>query len=243
MKLIQLNIWGGKLQYQIPAFLKAEAPDIVCMQEVNDLPGPSGALFVALDELQAAVGLGHRFMSPVYSYNYMRRKIGYGNAMLSRLALDECDTVFTNGAYSEDFDLTSDDYNVRNLQHAVIAVNGKSVHVLNYHGFLVIGSKLGTEQTLAHARMIANYVAQLDGPIILTGDFNLSPASAAIRLLDDLLVNLPVLHGLRTTYSRFNVHEEVCDYVFVSKDISVESFRASDQLVSDHRALVLEFNV
>ncbi|MGH7194602.1 MAG: hypothetical protein ACREJM_13880 [Candidatus Saccharimonadales bacterium] len=36
MKIIQLNIWQGKLGKPIIDYLNAEKPDFVCMQEVND---------------------------------------------------------------------------------------------------------------------------------------------------------------------------------------------------------------
>jgi endonuclease/exonuclease/phosphatase family metal-dependent hydrolase len=83
MKLIQLNIWGGKLQHQIPKFLSEEEPDIVCMQEVHDLKGPSGAVFVTLDEIKQKCGFAYSYMSPTYSSTYQRRANSFGNAILT----------------------------------------------------------------------------------------------------------------------------------------------------------------
>ncbi len=52
MKLVRLNIWGGKLGQQSIDFLQAEQFDFVCLQEVNELQGTSGyGFFATLDEL------------------------------------------------------------------------------------------------------------------------------------------------------------------------------------------------
>ena len=243
MKLIQLNIWGGKLQYQIPAFLNKEQPDIVCMQEVNDLPGPSGALFVTLDELKEAGNFQHCFMSPTYSSKYMNRTTRYGNAILSRLPFLKTETVFTYGQYKDSFDLTTDDFNVRNFQHAQIEYRGQIINVLNHHGYLVRESKLGNHETAHQMQLIAAALNSLTGPIILAGDFNLSPHSESIGLLNKQLRNLSAEYNLNSTYTSFNKHIEVCDYIFVSDSIKVKAFHASDEVVSDHKALVLEFDI
>jgi len=36
MKILQLNIWGGRLGVQISELIHAEKPDVVCLQEVID---------------------------------------------------------------------------------------------------------------------------------------------------------------------------------------------------------------
>lgn len=244
MKLVQLNIWGGKLEHQILSFIDQEQPDIVCMQEVNDLKGPSGALFATLDEIQEKSGLQHKFMSPSYISRYQKRSNGFGNAILSRYPLTQTNTTFTVGQYNPDFDLTEDDYNVRNLQHAVADCNGRNLHIFNHHGFLVVDSKLGNDETLSQMKLILSEIQKVIGqPVLLAGDFNLSPESESIALFDNSLRNLPKEHGLKSTYTQFNHHELVCDYIFVNNLVKVTKFGASKELVSDHKALILEFEI
>lgn len=243
MKLIQLNIWGGKLKFQILDFLTAEQPDIVCMQEVNDLPGPAGALFATLDEIKQAGNFEDLAMSPVCSYAYMNRQSLYGNATLSRLPIIDFRTVFTNGQYKDGFDATTDDDNSRNFQHAIIKAGTANIHVLNYHGYFVAGSKDGNQETMRQVQLLADYLKSLTGPVILAGDFNLAPTSPSITILDNLLTNLSSQHKLTNTYTQLSIHKVVCDYIFVNDAVKVSKFSASEQLVSDHKALILEFEV
>ncbi|MDB5164518.1 MAG: hypothetical protein JWL89_144 [Candidatus Saccharibacteria bacterium] len=243
MKLVQLNIWGSKLMYQILDFVEEQSPDILCMQEVQAMPGASGNLFATLDEIKQAGQFEEELMSPTQSFNYMRRTVDYGNAILSRYPITASSTTFTSGLCKQDFDLTTDDTNVRNLQHVSPQINGQSVHVLNHHGYYVAESKRGNDETKRQMSIIADYIKTLDGPVILTGDFNLSPDSASIGILNQVLTNLSVEHKLENTYGQLSHHNTVCDYIFVNDLVNVTNFSVSDELVSDHKALILDFEV
>jgi endonuclease/exonuclease/phosphatase family metal-dependent hydrolase len=242
MKIVQLNIWGGKLQYQIPEFLKKENPDIVCMQEVHDLKGPSGAVFATLDEIKQKCGYEFVYMSPVYSSQYQQRSNRFGNATLSKFKIKERHTIFTSGQYKDSFDLSIDDFNVRNFQHLVLDC-GPGLNVLNHHGYLLENTKEGNQETLRQMKMIADYINKLSGPIILAGDFNLSPTSQSITELDKILINLPVEYGLKSTYNFLNSNNTVSDYIFVNDKVQALKFGSSEDLVSDHQALILEFTI
>lgn len=244
MKIIQANIWGGKLGQQIIDFLAAEQPDLVCMQEVNDLEGRSGYKFFAtLNEIKEGAGLSHAFMAPTYSARYMEREISYGNAILSRLPFDSTDTIFTYREYIRNFDVVRDGGNIRNLQIASVKVDGKPLTIMNHHGWHVVDSKQGNAETMRQMRMIAEKIRSLRGPIILCGDFNLSPDSESLALINHELTNLSKQNGLKRTYGPLSKVDEVCDYIFVNDKIKVNSFQMSDELISDHKALILEFDL
>jgi endonuclease/exonuclease/phosphatase family metal-dependent hydrolase len=240
MKLVQLNIWGGKLLYQILDFVAQEKPDFLCLQEAHDLKGPSGNLFATLEEIKEAGGFSESFMSPAYELNYMERKAGYGNAILFREKADSAKTIFTRGQLKMGYDCLNDDNNVRNLQHIQFA-NG--LNILNHHGFYVHDTKAGNHETLKQMQIIADYVTSLSGSIILAGDFNLSASSESIQLLGENLRNLSAENNLKTTYTNLTIHNDVCDYIFVNDQIKVKQFSASEQLVSDHKPLILEFDI
>ncbi len=244
MKIIQLNIWQGKLGLQLIDFLKAEKPDFVCMQEVNDLKGRAGYKFFAtLDELKREGGFEHSFLSATYSSRYMERTLQYGNAILSRLPIDTFETIFTRGKFVKNFDITKDDGNIRNLQHVTIQAGGKTLHILNHHGFRIPETKAGNEDTVMAMKIIADKIGGLNGPIILCGDFNLAPDSESIGVISAKLRNLSVENGLKRTYTELSIVNAVCDYIFINDRVKVERFEMSEALVSDHKALVLEFEV
>jgi endonuclease/exonuclease/phosphatase family metal-dependent hydrolase len=255
MKIIQLNIWGGKLGQQIIDFLQTEQPDFVCMQEVNDLKGRAGYKFFAtLDEIKEEVGFADAFMSPTYSSRYMERKLEYGNAILSKLPFTTTQTVFTRGQYQRNFEVTRDDSNIRNLQIATVELDkrsGKSpgkirLHILNHHGYHLFGTKIGDAESLRATQIIADSIDLLTAtnePIILCGDFNLAPNSQSLAILNSRLTNLSIVHHLRRTYNQFSAVHEVCDYIFINDRIKPRHFQMSKALLSDHKALILEFDV
>lgn len=75
----------------------------------------------------------------------------------------------------------------------------------------------------------------------MTGDFNLEPHSESLELINNMLTNLPIKYGLKTTRTELTHKTEVCDYIFVNDQVKVESFKALEDIASDHMALVTVF--
>jgi endonuclease/exonuclease/phosphatase family metal-dependent hydrolase len=242
VKLVQLNAWGGRLEHQLTDLLIEEAADFVCLQEIISMKG-KGALTIPLEKLQTELGLPKAFMSPVFSFSLMSKHASFGNAILSKLPFAVQQTIFTNLEYNNDFDIDADDNNVRNLQHVIVNIGDAQLNILNHHGHRIRQHKNGDQQTLLQIIQIADYIKLLRGPIILAGDFNLAPHSQSLEVLNASLRNLSVEHQLTTTRTQFSAKKEVCDYIFVSEGITVSNFRASDTLVSDHQALILDFEI
>jgi len=244
MKIIQLNIWGGKLGQQIIDFLSREEPDFVCMQEVNDLKGRSGYKFFAtLDEIKAGAGFAEAFMSASYSSRYMERALEYGNAVLSRFPAVDTKKIFTRGEYKRNFDITKDDGNIRTLQLVAVQTENGLLTILNHHGHHVPDTKAGNDETVRQMGLVADVIDGLEGAVIMCGDFNLKPDSQSLAVINDRLANLSVKNGLKSTYSQFGSVSGVCDYIFVNGSVKVRRFETSDALVSDHNALILEFDL
>lgn len=240
MKIVQLNAWGARLGRQVGGLLEREKPDIVCLQEIIETEG-DGALCAPLHEIQEQSGINYSFHSPVFSFSLMNKSAHFGNTILSTTPFNATETIFTNLDYKENFSFDTDDYNVRNLQHAIVEYNSKPLHILNHHGHHVREHKNGNDDTLRQMKLISNYIKTLDGPVVLAGDFNLAPHSESIEVLNAQLTNLCTVHNVKTTRTVLTHKTEVCDFIFVSNDITVKSFRVSDEVVSDHQALILEF--
>jgi len=244
MKLVQLNVWAGRLEFQLDHFLQAEKPDIVCLQEaVSFDKSPGTGFFLTTDAIQNTCQLKHIAFSPILSFGYMGGVARFGNGILSRLPITESETVFTHLEHKSDFVWGGHSSNIRNFVHAVVEVDGKSCHVLTHHGYWISEHKNGNETTTAQMHQLTTYIKKLKGPIILTGDFNLVPGSESLKELNHLLSNLSVEYGLKTTRTSLTKKTEVCDYIFVNDEVKVKSFKASDEVVSDHQALILEFNI
>lgn len=162
---------------------------------------------------------------------------------MSQYPITHTKTIFTNLEYVNNFSFEEHDYNIRNLQHAAVDIEGKTVHILNHHGHHVREHKNGTDDTLRQCQQIMDYIDTLDGPVILAGDFNLSPTSKSIEMINSKLRNLPLEYKLKTTRNHLTNKSEVCDYIFVNDQVNIQNFEMLEDVVSDHAALLLDFNL
>ena len=240
MKILQLNIWGGKLGKQIIELLEREQPDVVCFQEAVELEGEKTFFITTAKEIASLAGMKFTFFTPSFAFNLMNRKAYWGNIILSKFAFSNTNAVFTRGEFFDNFDFLEDDYNMRNLQHVVVERNGKPLHVLNHHGHHIHQHKMGDAETLRQCGMIADYIKTLEGDVVLTGDFNLAPESESLGLLNSFLVNHAKDSGVTTTRTSLTHKTEVCDYIFTSKGLAASNFKVLSDIASDHAALVIE---
>jgi len=243
LKLLQLNAWGGRLEYAIDDLLHVEKPDILCLQEAISFEAEGSGLFITLENVQKEHNLPYRAFGPVFSFSYMKGVAKFGNAVLSRRPINKSKVVFTHLEHQDDYMWGEHSNNMRNFVHAVIDVDGRPCHIITHHGFWVPDHKQGNSETLKQMKHLADYIKTLEGPIILTGDFNLSPDSESLRELNGMLTNLSIEHRLKTTRTNLTYKTETCDYIFVSKAVKIKSFEALDKVVSDHKALKLEFEL
>jgi len=234
-------MWNGRLGKQVIEFINAEKPDFVCLQEVLSLPGGAAGWFLTpIEDLQAAVGMELTY-APFLDFHFMNRTAEIGIAVLSALPVASQSITFTGRQFIKDFDSLESDGNARNLLHTTFDSNGEALHVLTHHGHYTPGSKDGDEETMRQCGIIADYVAKLDGKVVLTGDFNLEPHSPSLEKINAALHNATIDYGLKTTYSKFGRLGMTCDYIFTNDAVKVLNFAMSDELLSDHAALVMEF--
>ncbi len=241
MKLVQLNVWwGGKLTKDILNFLKDEDADILCLQEAVSLNKPDPALFLHIEAIQRDLDYQSAVFGGAFSFKFMEGKARFGNAVLSKEPIKRSEVIYTNLEHKDNFDFNTHDYNVRNLVHAEVIHSSKPVHVLTHHGHHIPDHKNGNADTYRQMQQIKEYIDTLSGPVILTGDFNLSPKSESLELLNNSLTNLCATNNLTTTRTNLTDKVEVCDYIFVNNQVKVNKFYASDKVVSDHQALILD---
>lgn len=242
MKILQLNIWAGRLKRQIIDLVFREKPDVICLQEVVRLPGKESVFITTLDELQDELNFQHVFFAPLFSFGYMNRKAELGNCIMSQHSISSEYAEFTNLEYIENLDFTEiGDYNVRNFQHAVIESNIGSINVLNHHAHHLRGYKRGDENTLRQCTRIAEYALNMGRKTIVCGDFNLEPTSESLEKINAVLVNHIKEQGITSTRTPLTHKTEACDYIFTSPDIEVKDFQVLDDVASDHKALTVTF--
>jgi endonuclease/exonuclease/phosphatase family metal-dependent hydrolase len=239
---MQLNIWAGRLEREIKKFVENEQPDIVCLQEAISFDSGDTGMFFTVENIQQSVDLEFVAFAPVFSFSFMGGIAKFGNCVLSRYPIQKTESIFTHLEYKDNFDFNTDSVNVRNFINATMDIDGTIYHVVTHHGFHVPDHKEGNEETLRQMSALGDYIDQIDGNIILTGDFNLAPHSKSLEIINQRLINQSIKAKLKTTRNQLTHKTEVCDYIFTSNDVQISSFKAADDLISDHKALLMEFS-
>ncbi len=246
MKILQTNIWQGRLVKNFIDLVKETNPDIITLQEVCSCKETEFQTLnlSSYEDIKAEFPNYNEVLAPTYSFKTMDADIMFENVILSKYPVVDNKVVFTNGEFKKDFNTKYDDYNIRNFVHAIIDINGSKLNVITHHGHHVEGTKEGNEETLRQMVMLRDYIKQLSGPVILTGDFNLSPKCESLEILNAELKNLCILNNVQTTRNEFSRKAiQVCDYIFINDLVKVNNFEVEKMLVSDHQALLLDFGI
>ncbi|MBI4059497.1 hypothetical protein HY406_00340 [Candidatus Giovannonibacteria bacterium] len=258
MKLVSLNILGGKVFEPLMAFVKSAAPDtdIFCFQEVFRCPkGPvesHGTRTNILADLVSALEGFQCYFCPVQNgidlEDFVDFDIETGQAIFVKKSLNV-------GGAGEIF-VYRDRNGAENIKTIPAALNyiqiereGKKFTVCNFHGLAFPGDKLDTPERLKQSERIVKFLDGVDGQKVLCGDFNLLPDTESIKMIGAEMKNLISAFGIERTRSRLSPFygkedfQPFADYTFVSSDINVKSFHVPDVEVSDHLPMILEFGV
>lgn len=261
MKVVFLNIWGGKMYELLRAFLReqASATDFFCFQEVFDSPDArevsGGGRANMLAELVSTL--------PDFDYRYMPMAegcdgdnfdngISWGLAIFSGkgLRVESCGvTSVTSHEVPHGDKLYPLHPHHRTLQHVRFRKDATHHTLLQFHGIAYPGSKLDTPERLEQSRKIVEFLGGIPGEKILGGDFNLMPDTEGIGMIERAgMRNLITEYGITTTrntlsYGQYAEHERqyFADYAFVSSGVTVRDFTVPQVEVSDHLPLILEF--
>jgi len=243
MKLICLNLWGGRIYQPLAKFLKEHSSetDIFCFQEIyhhaedgmsDELRKHRPNLFADIQQLLP----DHKaYFRPVI------RGV-YGIAIFVKkgiLVLEEGEIdIFRNQNYPGHGGSHS-----RNLQWIRVKVNDKMYSIMNVHGLHTGSGKEDTPERLLQSKRIKDFMLRISGMKILCGDFNLLPETESLKLLEDQMINLVKKYEIKSTRSHYYTKEvKFADYVLVSSDVDVRQFEVLQESVSDHLPLLLEFD-
>ncbi|MDE1857300.1 MAG: endonuclease/exonuclease/phosphatase family protein [Candidatus Micrarchaeota archaeon] len=248
MRLITLNLWGGRLLNEILRFVGEyrDDTDIFCFQEVFQ-GGASrprkygGAVPTLYAELGRALPGFNGMLTDVYS------SFGLRLAMFASENVDLADggSIDLVGQKRVRLDGKLSKYSLGSkLQWAEIKRGRKSLVVAQTHGFWVQASKVDTPERIEQSERIMEFLGSKKGEKVLCGDFNLEPGTESVRIVEGRMRNLVKEYGITGTRSSHSPKEkgDFSDYVFVSKGVKPNGFRAMPEEVSDHLALELDFD-
>jgi endonuclease/exonuclease/phosphatase family metal-dependent hydrolase len=246
MKLVQLNVWQGRLHKQILDFLKAEQPDVLCLQEVysSAITSPLFDLLHIYESVQQLFPEHRGYFSPTYDMAMLGETVHFGIALFSRFPISQQKTFFITGEHHSYGGLQDYAANVRNLQRVTVHPTDDTTFTLfNHHGYWE-PDRMGSATSVVNMQRVADIIAQSSQPIIFSGDLNVVAESPAMQPIQALLRDLTQEYKVTATLSSLGkVTDVACDHICVSKGITVRQFAVREALVSDHKALVLEFDV
>lgn len=247
MKYLQLNIFAGFVFDEIASFIKRENIDIITMQEVAGGRLVRGGEDNFLDTkklgydgvLQAARGL----IGDPKSY--------FGNAVFYKPEIKFIDKKIIWMKPYEELSDPKDWLREDEPRCAVcvqLELNGKPTWVVSAH--LAWGT--GPEDRpykVDQAKHLLTELQKLDKPLILSGDFNVTPETETSRMFNAIGRNLSVENKLTNTLdAKYHRAKHLfpdgyaVDYIFVDPSIKVKSFRVIEEVsLSDHKGLLIEF--
>lgn len=239
MKILQLNVWMGKVEGGLKRFLLNHDFDVICMQEVFATQSREqhlSRLCFDLSQIVEASGLRHVFFSPNWSFDMVGGGCMLGNVILSRTPFIKTHSEFINGEYRENIMLGAMPANNLNIQ-IVQLENGFTI--VNHHGFWR-PDPMGDDETIKAFTKVGQVVKKLQGPVVMCGDLNVVHESPAMRSLD-FLRDLTHENHIKTTLSGLKYDGAVpCDHILVNDAVRVKDFTVYPDLASDHLALSAE---
>lgn len=261
MKLICLNIWGGRIYEPLMKFIReqAESTDIFCFQEIYRSPRKdieiSGKTRIhILDELVAVLpGFNHVFhpvVAGVDDSGLVDFEIETGQMEFVKKSIP----IISSGkveVYSPKNGAKPDVYEFqpRNFGYFRILFKNDVITVINVHGLTFRGDdKLDRPERLEQSRLIKEFALKENDSVIICGDFNILPQAESISTFSDSFTDLIKKYGISTTRSKISPwygtpgEMKFSDYAFVSPNIEITSFKVPDVEVSDHLPLIIEFN-
>lgn len=265
IKLLSLNVaLFEKNNEKLARFIQKLNVDILSLQEVTRrVDVAANREFISMNSIDVgSSALTESFFAPLwvlskfekadfhgkelFSVNF-KGKIEFGNYLKTRYPITKGQNIFVQNHFSYVTDWSKwpeEDY--RAVQVNDLDIDGKKLRVLNYHG-IWSKDKRGTAQTKAACEVIKKLALEANGPVIITGDFNLFPDTDSMQVFGAEFVSLVDQFKIASTRPATNElsseKRNVVDYIFVTKDITVKNFEVLESDVSDHLPLVLEFEL
>ncbi len=251
LKIVQLNLWNGRLIKASLDLLRREQPDFLTLQEVYSsvIRTSSHDFFASYERIQEYFPDYHCYFSPRSALPVFDKTVNYGNAIFSKYPYLHKETIEVSGTFHSDrtvaeYLVTEGQKDCFNLQRVQIDLNGgKSFCLINYHGYWE-PNHLGTEATIPVMEKVAGIIKESPRPLVLAGDLNVVAESPSMKPIHALLRDLTAEFNYQSTMTQFAKLPDVApDHICVSDRVDVKKFEVLDDIVSDHKALVLEFDI
>ncbi len=151
--------------------------------------------------------------------------------------------VFVHKTRGHNLELEALGHTAKNLQYATVRTPLEQRTIVNFHGLWNGKGKYDSDERLKQSENIITFLKTLTNPHVLCGDFNLSPETLSIAMLEGAgMRNLIKEFGVVSTRtSLYKKENRYADYILVSGGLDALDFSVLPDEVSDHNPLYLEF--
>lgn len=183
---------------------------------------------IGLNEMYNIPNQTHLIAGNKYNYYFSKASnliMPYGNSIISKY--DIVNNKIIKIKYSKSFKYTEN----RSILKSTININNKLLNVYVIHfGLTSIEKEIG----------INTLINNLDDNSIVLGDFNMNTDNKLMKPLCNKLINCTDNDSY--TYPSDNPKYKL-DHIFVSKNIKVINSFVTDEIVSDHKALIADIEI
>lgn len=230
VKIVFLNVWHATCKTELTTFIKQQLPttDVFCFQEADP---------VCQEYLR-------QLLPGFAEYTGTKSLEGRDDIIdLATYVAPSADVLQTEVLLEEAGPETGLAL-VTKIKHG-----SGTITVTNVHGIaFVVDDKLDTPSRLVQSETIITRLKTETNPVIVGGDFNLSPEAESVKMFaaagfQDLISS----NNIKTTRNRLawerypDKIQYYADYVFMSPGLHTHSFEVVENEASDHLPLIVEF--
>lgn len=242
----KINSFGGTPQdlTRCGDVIKEISPDICGLNEINHYFSDSAKIKNQPEFLADYTGL----RSCVFGVAKTMTTAGgrdYGNAVISKFPVISAETLSIPDPEIKDENAY---YETRAITKTKLDVAGGITILQTHMGLAIAESKNAVYK-------VFSTLDEIDGPVILMGDFNMRPSNILIDMLRERLFDTALISPdeYLTTFPSYVYPEGFSaldktppckiDYIFVSKHFKTLSINVPQTSVSDHRPIVVELEI
>lgn len=255
MRLISLNIWGGRRFNDLAKFLEKEKErtNVFCFQEVlyyklgeptRDSvelklmlqPDVSPQIPDLYPRLQSLLPDFNGFLSEPYTPGMERLATFVKTDMNAKVETIQIHKPVKAEFRGKEFSTSCI------MQHTQLEIDKDTYDISNTHGIWQGASKEDTPERLEQSRSMVNVLSGFSKRKVLCGDFNLLPNTESIKTIENYMKNLIRENGITNTRSTYYKYpDRFADYIFVSPTLKIDRFSVLQDEISDHLPLLLDF--
>jgi hypothetical protein len=260
MKLISLNLWGGIVHDPLITFVRDHAPstDIFCFQELlfgtDAHVGSEGQhedIFQEISKILAGFDAYPMFAAPGSRFQGELLPEGVRAGQAIFIKKDSGITVTDKGefyTYLPDSAFARENPPLTitgNLNYIRAKINDQELLIATMHGVWQAEGKGDTPDRLEQSRIAAKFFETVSCPKVFCGDFNMSPDTESMTILESVgLRNLIKEYKITTTRSPlYDKPAKFADYTMVSPEITIKNFEVPQIVISDHLPMITEFEI